>query len=128
MGRSGPAPRSLRGHERSWFGGREVSMVDTLPAQVLERVLAHEAAYFSTMAAVERRDGWVLFHNPAFPTRYDPNHAGVFRAEGGQGPAIVQEIVDFYGAGRLQPVAYVGAPATPADRGACPRSAGVRHT
>jgi ribosomal protein S18 acetylase RimI-like enzyme len=93
----------------------------------LARLLAHEADYFATMASVERRDGWLLFHNRAFPTRYNPNHAGVFRAAEGTGPSIALEIVAFYRGLGITPVAHVDALATPADLAACLLDAGFRR-
>ena len=81
----------------------------------LDRILRHEAAYFTSMAAAGPRDGWVLFHNADFPGRFDPNHAGVFRAPEGTGQAIVDEIVAFYEGRGTAPVAYVDALATPHD-------------
>ena len=81
----------------------------------LARILSHEADYWTSIAQVEQRDGWKLYHNADFPRRFDPNHAGDFRADDGQGNAIAAEIIDFYQARGTAPVAYVDLLATPAD-------------
>jgi ribosomal protein S18 acetylase RimI-like enzyme len=81
----------------------------------LARLLAHEAAYWTCVAAAEPRPGWVLFHNAALVGRIDPNHAGGFRAPEGAGTAIAQEVVAFYEALGAPPAAYVDALATPRD-------------
>jgi ribosomal protein S18 acetylase RimI-like enzyme len=81
----------------------------------LARVLAHETAYWTCVAAAEPRAGWTLFHNAALAGRIDPNHAGDFRAAEGTGADIVAEIVAFYRALGAPPAAYVDALATPRD-------------
>src|SRR5688500_4444437 len=81
----------------------------------LGRILAHDAAYWTTISTVEQRDGWNLYHNAEFRPRVDPNHAGDFRAPEGSGEAIVREIVEFYRQRGLVPVAYLDALATPRD-------------
>ena len=90
----------------------------------LARILSHEADYFGTMAAADGRDGWVLFHNRAFPARLDPNHAGLFRAAQGTGASIAREIIAFYRGLGLTPAAYVDALATPSDLESCLIAAG----
>jgi GNAT superfamily N-acetyltransferase len=81
----------------------------------LARILAHDAAYWTTIAEIEQRDGWKLFHNRALLPRIDPNHAGDFRGSEGTASAIVEEIVAFYTALGAPPVAYVDCLATPGD-------------
>jgi GNAT superfamily N-acetyltransferase len=81
----------------------------------ISRILAHDAAYWTTISTMEQRDGWRLFHNVDFAPRVDPNHAGDFRAPEGSGAQIVQEIVTFFRQRGLAPAAYVDALATPRD-------------
>jgi ribosomal protein S18 acetylase RimI-like enzyme len=88
-------------------------MTVPLPTTPLGQILAHETAYWSTIAAVEPRDGFKLFHNPRLAPRVDPNHAGDFRAAPGQAARIVAEIVDFYEAQGIAPAAYVDLLAPP---------------
>ena len=74
---------------------------DNAPAKIpndqtpLARVLAHEAAYWTSVAAAEPRPGWTLFHNAALLGRIDPNHAGDFRAAEGTGADVIREVVAF---------------------------------
>lgn len=93
----------------------------------LARILDHEASYWTTVATIEQRASWALFYNPAFPGRYDPNHAGVFRAAAGTGAQIAAEISAFYRERGLPPVAYVDALATPVDLADCLLRAGFRE-
>ena len=93
----------------------------------LARVLAHEAACWTCVAAVEPRPGWALFHNAALVGRIDPNHAGDFRAGEGTGAAIAREVVAFYEALGAPPAAYVDALATPRDLVPCLLAAGFRE-
>lgn len=81
----------------------------------LARILRHEHDYWSTIAAVEQRDGWRLYHNAGLIPRIDPNHAGDFRAAEGSAAAIVAEIVAFYADLGATPAAYVDYLATPRD-------------
>lgn len=81
----------------------------------LDRLLRHEADYWTTVSATKPRDGFVLFENPALAPRLDPNHAGVFRAPEGTAPTIVAEVVAHYRALAITPAAYVDALATPHD-------------
>ena len=93
----------------------------------LARILAHEAVYWTCVAAAEPRAGWTLFHNASLAGRIDPNHAGDFRAEEGTGTTIVQEIVAYYRALGVPPAAYVDALATPSDLVPCLLEAGFRE-
>jgi ribosomal protein S18 acetylase RimI-like enzyme len=93
----------------------------------LARVLAHENAYWTCIAAVEPRRGWVLFHNAALVGRIDPNHAGGFRAPEGTGAAIAREVVAFYEALGAPPAAFVDALATPRDLVPCLLGASFRE-
>ena len=81
----------------------------------LARILDHDAAYWTTIAEVEHRDGWSLFHNRELLPRVDPNHAGAFRAAEGTASAIVEAIIAFYSGYGAPPVAYVDCLATPRD-------------
>jgi len=81
----------------------------------LALILQHETLYWSCISTVEQRDGWVAFHNQRFLSRIDPNHAGEFRARVSQGPAIVQDIIEFYQALGAVPAAYVDILTTPED-------------
>ena len=81
----------------------------------LARILDHDGAYWTTIAEVERRDGWSLFHNRELLPRVDPNHAGAFRAAEGTASAIVEAIIAFYSGYGAPPVAYVDCLATPRD-------------
>jgi hypothetical protein len=89
--------------------------MDIIQQSPLTRILNHEAAYWTSIAQVEQRDGWKLFHNADFPRRFDPNHAGDFRAAEGKGKAIAAEIIAFYRALGMSPVAYVDLLSTPTD-------------
>lgn len=84
-----------------------------LPLTPLGQILAQETPYWSTIAAVERRNGFCLFHNPHLAPRVDPNHAGDFRAAPGQAGRVVREIVDFYESRGIAPAAYVDLMAPP---------------
>jgi GNAT superfamily N-acetyltransferase len=88
-------------------------MIIPLPSTPLGQVLAHETAYWTTIARVEQRAGYCLFHNTRLAPRVDPNHAGDFRGEPGQAERIVSEIVDFYSAKGITPAAYVDLMAPP---------------
>ncbi|CAA9570910.1 MAG: hypothetical protein AVDCRST_MAG88-2323 [uncultured Thermomicrobiales bacterium] len=96
-------------------------------ATPLARILAHEAAYWSCISAVERRDGWNLYHNTSLRPRLDPNHASDFRAAGGTGDAIAREIVAFYEALGAAALAIVDVLATPRDLADCLVRAGFRE-
>jgi ribosomal protein S18 acetylase RimI-like enzyme len=93
----------------------------------LERLLRHEAAYWTSVSRAEERGGYTLFHNRGLAPRLDPNHAGVFRARAGSAPAIVAEIVAFYRDLGVTPAAYVDALATPHDLPAELLRAGFRE-
>lgn len=82
---------------------------------LLERILRHEDDYWTTVARREARDGWSIYHNPDLATRYDPNHAGVFRAPEGSAGAVVAPVIAYFTARDLDPVAYVDTLATPSD-------------
>ena len=84
-----------------------------LPSTPLGQILAQESEYWTTIAKVERRAGYCLFHNPRLAPRVDPNHAGDFRGEPGQAKRIVSEIVDFYSEQGITPAAYVDLLAPP---------------
>jgi len=79
----------------------------------LGQILAHETAYWSTIAAVTPHAGYCLFHNPRLSPRVDPNHAGDFRAPPGQAERIVAEIIDFFESQGIVPAAYVDLLAPP---------------
>ena len=96
-------------------------------ATPLARIFGHESEYWTTVSAVEQRAGFKCFHNPAYPTRFDPNHAGDFCGDEGDGLRIVAEVIDFYRARGCTPVAYVDALSTPTDLGACLLAAGFVH-
>jgi GNAT superfamily N-acetyltransferase len=81
----------------------------------LTRLVAHEAAYWTCVSAVEQREGWKLYHNTDFAGRVYPNHAGDFRALGGTGAAIARDIVTFYQAIDTPPAAFVDVLSTPDD-------------
>ena len=85
------------------------------PITPLALIFQHESLYWSCTSTVESRDGWVAFHSQRFPSRIDPNHAGEFRAQAGQGAAIVQDIIKFYQALGLTPAAYLDLLTTPED-------------
>lgn len=84
-------------------------------ATPLALISQHETPYWACVSTVEARDGWVAFHNQQFIPRIDPNHAGEFRAQVGQSPAIVQEIIKFYQALGAVPAVYVDLLTTPED-------------
>jgi GNAT superfamily N-acetyltransferase len=87
----------------------------TIPLQStpIGKILAHGNAYWSTIAAIEARDGYCLFTNARLAPRVDPNHADNFRAPTGQARRIVAEIVDFYTQQGIAPAAYVDQMAPP---------------
>ena len=90
----------------------------------LARILEHDTAYWSCLTELEARAGWILFHNPRFAPRIDPNHAGAFRAPTQDGAAIVRAIIDFYRARGVTPAAFVDVLAAPADLIPCLLQAG----
>lgn len=81
----------------------------------LQRILAHESAYWTCISAVEEQNGWRAFHNRTLAPRIDPNHAGEFRGRPGEGVRIVREVIDFYTTLGVTPAAYVDCLSTPAD-------------
>ena len=102
---------------------------DRIPPEAtpLARIFGHESEYWTTVSVVEQRAGCKCFYNPAYPTRFDPNHAGDFCGDEGDGPRIAAEVIDFYCARGCTPVAYVDALSTPADLSACLLAAGFAH-
>ncbi|MFN8466680.1 MAG: GNAT family N-acetyltransferase [Caldilineaceae bacterium] len=96
-------------------------------ATPLARMFGHESEYWTTVSAVEQRAGFKCFYNGAYPTRFDPNHAGDFCGDEGDGPRIAAEVIDFYRGRSCTPVAYVDALSTPGDLGACLLAAGFAH-
>ena len=96
-------------------------------ATPLARIFGHESEYWTTVAAVEQRAGFKCFYNEAYPTRFDPNHAGDFCGGEGEGPRIAAEVIDFYRGRGCTPVAYVDALSTPTDFGACLLAGGFVH-
>ena len=100
-----------------------------IPAEAtpLARIFGHECEYWTTVSAVEQRSGFKCFYNPAYPTRFDPNHAGDFCGGEGEGPRIAASVIDFYRTRGCTPVAYVDALSTPHDLGACLLAAGFAH-
>ena len=105
----------MKNMERNQHGLHEVASVVPVARTPLARILAHEAEYWTSVSELQRRDGWVLFHNSALIPRLDPNHAGDFRAAAGTGDTIAQQIIEFYRALGAMPLAYVDALSTPSD-------------
>lgn len=103
--------------------------IDRIPSEAtpLARIFGHESEYWTTVAAVEQRAGFKCFYNPAYPTRFDPNHAGDFCGGEGDGARIAAEVIEFYRGRGCTPVAYVDALSTPGDLGACLLAAGFVH-
>lgn len=89
-------------------------MTQPISPVIIERILAHESEYWSTIAHIEQRNGWKAFCNLQFVPRIDPNHAGDFRSAEGEGERIAQEILDYYRPQGITPAAYVDSLA-PAD-------------
>lgn len=82
--------------------------------QHISRIWQHDANYWLTMSRATPRDGYVLYTNPALPSRYDPNHAGYFRITDDADAAVaVTEIIAFYDALGCDSVAYLDHMATP---------------
>ena len=102
---------------------------DRIPPEAtpLARIFGHESEYWTTVSAVEQRAGFKCFYNQAYPTRFDPNHAGDFCGDEGDGRRIAAEVIDFYRTRGCTPVAYVDALSTPSDLGACLLAAGFVH-
>ncbi len=103
--------------------------IDHIPPEAtpLARIFGHESEYWTTVAAVEQRAGFKCFYNSAYPTRFDPNHAGDFCGGEGDGPRIAAEVIDFYRGRGCTPVAYVDALSTPTDLGVCLLAAGFAY-
>ena len=93
---------------------RLISSVTTA-ATPLALICHHETLYWTCSSTLEQREGWVAFHNRRFASRIDPNHAGEFRAQGGQSATIVQEIIRFYQKLGAVPAAYIDLLTTPED-------------
>jgi len=89
--------------------------------------LEHEAAYWTCVSAVEKREGWELYHHAGLAGRLYPNHAGHFRAPEGAGALIAREIITFYQALGSPPAAFVDALATPRDLVPCLLAAGFHE-
>ncbi len=74
----------------------------------------HDSAYWQTISKQTVRDGYVLYTNPALPTRYDPNHAGLFRLQSEQEAThAITDIIAFYEALGCDSVVYLDSYATP---------------
>lgn len=81
----------------------------------IERIWQHDSLYWHTMSRVTPRQGYMLYTNPALPTRYDPNHAGYFRLHSETDATdAIRDIIAFYDALGFESVAYVDHCATPA--------------
>ena len=102
---------------------------DRIPSEAtpLARIFGHESEYWTTVSAVVQRAGFRCFYNPAYPTRFDPNHAGDFCGGEGEGSRIAAEVTDFFRSRGCTPVAYVDALSTPNDLGACLLAGGFTH-
>jgi len=83
--------------------------------ELLSRIFKHETQYWSCLAAVEQRYGWVAFSNPSLITRIDPNHAGEFRATTATAAAIVDDIIEYYQKLGAVPAAYLDLLFAPQD-------------
>jgi GNAT superfamily N-acetyltransferase len=75
--------------------------------QALEKLNAHEVRYFAMVAAAEKTPVAWFLHSPELPDYWDANHALHLRDDGRGPEAIVREIVAYYRARGLRPVADV---------------------
>src|SRR5262249_40347623 len=77
--------------------------------QALEKLNAHEVRYFAMAAAVEKTPFAWFLHGPELPDYWDANRALHLRDDGRGPEAVVREIVAYYRARGLRPVADVDA-------------------
>lgn len=75
----------------------------------------HDSLYWSTVARVSPRDGFMLYTNPTVPGRYDPNHAGYIRLPDGDHHATITDIIHFFSAIDMDAVVYLDHLSTPSD-------------
>ena len=74
----------------------------------------HDSAYWQTISKQTIRDGYILYTNPQLPTRYDPNHAGMFRMQHiNDAINAIDDVIAFYEALGCDSVVYLDNYATP---------------
>lgn len=96
-----------------------------LQGETLEKLLAHEARYLTMAAALEKTPcAWFLY-GPLLPAYRDANHAFRLRDDGRGPDAVAQEVVTYYRARGLPPIADVDAVAEAQSLGAALRRLGV---
>lgn len=79
-----------------------------------QHIWQHDSAYWQTISKQTIRDGYVLYTNPQLPTRYDPNHAGMFRMHHPQDAInAIDDVIAFYEALGCDSVVYLDCYATP---------------
>lgn len=105
--------------------GTRYTRDDMQNADWLEKLIAHEAAYFGFAAEVEKTPfGWFLT-GADLPDYRDANHAMRLRDEGRGAEAVAQAVISYYRSRGLPPVADVDAVAEAQGIGAALRRRGV---
>src|SRR5689334_1606174 len=92
---------------------------------VLEKLLAHEARFFTMVASVEQTPHAWFLHGPELPDYHDANHALRLRDDGRGPESIAREVLAYYRSRGLPPVADVDAAAEAQGIGAALRRLGV---
>ncbi len=94
-------------------------------ADKLEKLIAHEAAYFGCFAEIEKTTcGWFLT-SADLPAYRDANHAMRLRDDGRGADAVAQAVIFYYRSRGLPPVADIDAVAESLGIGAALRRRGV---
>lgn len=91
----------------------------------VEKLIAHEARYFTFLAKEEKTPFAWFLHSPELPDYYDVNHAVHLRDDGRGPEAIAREVVAYYRARGLRPIADVDVVAEAQGIGLALRRLGV---
>lgn len=91
----------------------------------LETLIAHEARYFAFVAALEQTPCAWFLHGPELPDYHDANHALRLRDDGRGPAAVAREVIAYYRARGLPPVADVDPIAEEQGIGAALRRMGI---
>lgn len=82
-----------------------------------QRLWAHDAWFFGTLADCTTHPGWYAYREPTLPSRYDPNHAGYVRLQPAAVAGFIASVIAEADARRDDAVVYLDTDATPHDLG-----------
>ena len=91
---------------------------------LIHRIWQNDAEYFGTLGLMVRHEGYILYHNPGLPGRYDPNHAGMMRLPEAETAAELQRIISHFDALQMDSVVYLDAMHRPRGLAAALEAAG----